>query len=62
MSVAERENIEAAARRYNISASEARAIADKVMGVLSRNGWFARGDAEIRHASDWSGEGGTDNR
>lgn len=56
MSVPEEQALKSTAKRYGVTVSEAREVADKVNDILIRNRWFGTPDSEIRHASDWKGE------
>ena len=56
MSVSEPEALESAAKRYGVTAAQARKATYKVQEILSRNGWFGTPESEIRHASDWEGK------
>jgi hypothetical protein len=55
MSVSEEEALRRVAKRHGITVAEAGKVVDKVMEVLSDNGWFGTPESEIRHASDWKG-------
>jgi hypothetical protein len=55
-SVSEAQAIENAAQKHGIPAAVARDAVMRVQNELVTNGWFATPDAEIRHASDWTGE------
>ena len=56
LSVPEDQAIRNAAEEYDVTSEEALRIVEKVMLVLSSNGWYGRPEAEIRHSSDWQGE------
>ena len=56
MSVSESQSMRDAAKTFVISEADIRRTTDKVMGILSKNNWFATPAAEIKHASDWKGE------
>jgi hypothetical protein len=45
-----------AGKKYNMSTSEIRTIAEKVSRNLLENDWMDVLELEIRHASDWKNE------
>ena len=56
MSVSESQAQQRASQQYGMPVEQVRETVDKVQRALFSNKWFGRPDAEIRHASDWSGE------
>lgn len=56
MSISEAEAYKRAASRFSVTPTAAKEITSRVQWELNQNGWLGRPEAEIRHASDWSGE------
>jgi 2-hydroxychromene-2-carboxylate isomerase len=56
MGVSESKALESVARKYGVSAEEAKKSVTAVQEALSSNGWFGTPESEIRRASDWRGE------
>ena len=55
-SVSEARAIENAARQYGVTAVVVRLALTRVQDALSKNGWLATPNSEIRHATDRKGE------
>jgi hypothetical protein len=53
MSVGDEQAIENAARRYGVTASEAKETTELVMKILLKNEWYGSAEGEIKHATDW---------
>jgi hypothetical protein len=55
-SIPEAEALANAGRKHGVPPTAVHDAVTHVQEVLLTNNWFASPDAEIRHASDWSGE------
>lgn len=56
MSVPDSQVYENVARKFSVSAAEAKIISKKVMMLLSKYNWFGSPESEIAHATDWKGQ------
>jgi len=56
MSISDADSLRAVGKRYGVTPAVAKRATRKVQEVLFKNDWMATPEAEIRHASDWSGE------
>ena len=53
MYISESQALQRTARKFKTTPAHAKAVAEKVMRVLSGNDWFGSRASEERHASDW---------